>query len=315
MAEMHAIELPVEGAGVLSDEGGSVYFIGTATCLIRYAGLTVLTDPNFLHRGARIHLGYGLHATRRTEPALSIDELPQIDVVLLSHLHADHFDSVAEERLDKRLPIVTTRHAAVALQRKGFVSTHALATWETMRIVKGTTRLTIASMPGAHGPGPMRYALPPVMGSVLDFSTPTRRYRMYVSGDTLVFRDLHEIPRRYPGIDLGLFHLGGTRVAGITVTMDGEMGVEAVKIVDPRRAIPIHYDDYDRFKSPLDEFRRAVDRAGLADRVTYLERGDEYRFTAHAITDPLAVQLPLPVPRFSRPSGDFDARASAPSLP
>jgi hypothetical protein len=36
---------------------GSVYFVGTATVLIRYAGFTVLTDPNFLHQGDHVHLG------------------------------------------------------------------------------------------------------------------------------------------------------------------------------------------------------------------------------------------------------------------
>ncbi|MEN3292894.1 MAG: hypothetical protein V7642_2147, partial [Burkholderiales bacterium] len=44
--------------------GGSVTFIGTATVIIRYAGFTVLTDPNFLHRGDRAPLGYGLSAQR-----------------------------------------------------------------------------------------------------------------------------------------------------------------------------------------------------------------------------------------------------------
>lgn len=39
---------------------GSIFFIGTATVLIRYAGFTILTDPNFLHAGDHAHLGHGL---------------------------------------------------------------------------------------------------------------------------------------------------------------------------------------------------------------------------------------------------------------
>jgi predicted pyridoxine 5'-phosphate oxidase superfamily flavin-nucleotide-binding protein len=42
-------------------------FIGAATTLVRYAGFTVLTDPNFLHRGERGYLGNGRRTTRRTE--------------------------------------------------------------------------------------------------------------------------------------------------------------------------------------------------------------------------------------------------------
>ncbi len=82
---------------------GTVTFVGTATTLIRYAGFTILTDPNFLHRGERISLGFGLHATRLTNPAMGIADVPRLDLILLSHLHEDHFDRVVERRLNRRV--------------------------------------------------------------------------------------------------------------------------------------------------------------------------------------------------------------------
>ena len=82
-------------------------------------------------------------------------------------------------------------------------------------------------------------------------------FRLYITGDTLVIDDLKEIPRRYRDIHLALLHLGGTRVMGILVTMDGHEGVELMRLVNPRLAIPIHYDDYDVYKSPLSEFSEA----------------------------------------------------------
>ncbi len=77
------------------DPPGSLTFIGTATAVLRLGGFTLLTDPNFLHRGQRAYLGYGLTSKRLTEPALQPDELPPLDAVLLSHLHGDHFDRIA----------------------------------------------------------------------------------------------------------------------------------------------------------------------------------------------------------------------------
>jgi L-ascorbate metabolism protein UlaG (beta-lactamase superfamily) len=93
-----------------------------------------------------------------------------------------------------------------------------------------------------------------------------------------VIDDLKEIPRRYSDIHLALLHLGGTRVLGVMVTMDGKQGVEAIQVVDPERAIPIHYNDYDVFTSPLSEFQREVEAAGLEERVHYLNHGETYTF-------------------------------------
>jgi L-ascorbate metabolism protein UlaG (beta-lactamase superfamily) len=71
-------------------------------------------------------------------------------------------------------------------------------------------------------------------------------------------------------------------VLGVLVTMDAAQGIRAVRLVDPHAAIPIHYDDYTVFKSPLEDFVRAVEAAGLADRVHYLRRGETYAFRGRA---------------------------------
>jgi L-ascorbate metabolism protein UlaG (beta-lactamase superfamily) len=260
---------------------GSVQFIGTATVLIRYAGFTLLTDPNFLHRGQRVRLGYGLRATRLTEPALSIADLPPLDLIVLSHLHEDHFDRIAERDLDHRLPILTTRDAARVLRGKGFGAARPLRTWQAFTANKGGAQLRITAMPGKHGPGPMTALLPTVMGSMLDFSRPDGQplLRLYVTGDTLMNDPrLRQIPQRYPDIDLALLHLGGTKVMGLTVTMDARQGVAMLRLVRPRMAIPIHYNDYDCFKSPLGDFQRAVQQAGLEHHVQYLAHGESFEF-------------------------------------
>ena len=261
-------------------KSGSIFFVGTATVVLRYAGFTILTDPNFLHAGDHVHLGYGLRSERQTNPAIEIEDLPPLDLVLLSHLHGDHFDRVAEAKLDKRVPIITTPHAARYLEGKGFRPPAALDTWESILVRKGDAQLRVTAMPGTHAPGPLRKVLPPVMGSMLEFGTTEggTRIRLYITGDTLIHDRLREIPRRYPEIDLALLHLGGTRVLGLLVTMDADQGVEAMRIVDPKTAIPIHYNDYTVFKSPLEDFKRAVAQAGLEDRVRYLAHGETYRF-------------------------------------
>jgi len=270
----------------------SVYFVGTATTLIRCGDFTILTDPTFVHKHEQVSIGYGMHATRLTDPALDIDQLPVLDLVLLSHFHGDHFDQVAERELDKDLKIVTTPEAMNELRERRFNNIEPLETWASCNIAKGETELRITAMPGRHGPPGSAMVLPEVMGSLLEFSSPSGNSVLYITGDTLVFDDIKEIPRRYPEIDLALLHLGGTRVLGVLVTMDAEQGVEMVQTVGPKIAIPIHIDDYDVFKSPLADFVSAVTAAGLNDRIHYLARGESFemplrhgRIAAHPSAD------------------------------
>jgi hypothetical protein len=65
----------------------SIFFVGTATTILEWEGVRLMTDPNFLHAGDHVHLGPGVVGTRITDPALGLEELPRIDVVLLSHYH------------------------------------------------------------------------------------------------------------------------------------------------------------------------------------------------------------------------------------
>lgn len=151
----------------LRPDGASLTFVGTATTVLKLGGLTLLTDPNFLHRGQRVYLGYGLFSKRRTEPAMQPSELPGLDAVLLSHLHGDHFDRVAKRALSRGLPIVTTPHAARRLGRWGFQEAVPLETWESRELERGSQRVRITSVPATHGPGVVGRLLPPVMGSVI----------------------------------------------------------------------------------------------------------------------------------------------------
>ena len=155
---------------------GTIFFIGNATMLIRYAGFTILTDPTFIHMHEKVNLGFGLYTRRLTNPALNIEQLPPLDLVILSHFHGDHFDQVAVRELDKSLPIVTTPHATEELSLRGFTNPQQLDKWESISFVKGDVQLQIIATPRRHGPLPVAMFLPQVMGSILDFKIKKRRW-------------------------------------------------------------------------------------------------------------------------------------------
>lgn len=252
----------------------SLTFVGTATTVLRLGPFTLLTDPNFLHRGQRAYLGKGLWSRRLTEPALQPDQLPPLDAVVLSHLHGDHFDRVAKAGLDHSVPVITTRHAARRLRRWGF-ATVALDTWQTHRLHQGQDELTIEAVPAIHAFGFMGTLLPPVMGTVLTWlHARERKLSLYITGDTLVGGHLGAIAARHRQLDGAVVHLGGTRVLGALVTLDGAGGRQLLDVVQPGYAVPVHHEDYGVFRSPLSDFVHAVAGTPFESRIRHVQRGD-----------------------------------------
>lgn len=242
----------------------SLTFIGNATTILRLGSFTLLTDPNFVAAGSRIHLGYGAFARRRYDPACRIADLPPLDAVVLSHLHADHFDGVARDGLPNATTIFSTPQATRKLQRWDFAAARGLATWDQDEMVHGPDRLRITAVPGRHGPGPVDRLLPDVMGSVLELMVDgVCRLRLYITGDTLYRPFLAEVPKRFGDIDAMIIHLGGTRLLGLMLTMDDRQGVELSELIRPGLVVPVHFDDYSVFTSPLGDFLNRAREHGL----------------------------------------------------
>jgi L-ascorbate metabolism protein UlaG (beta-lactamase superfamily) len=250
-------------------------FIGNATMLLRLGPLTLLTDPNFLRRGQRAYLGYGLWSKRLRDPAVAVGDLPDLDAVVLSHLHGDHWDRVAEAGLSRDVPVLTTGSAARTLSKRGFAA-EGMRPWQTAQLAQDDVKVTVTALPGRHGPGLLDKLLPDVNGSLIDYEVGgQRRLRMYVSGDTLYSDELSEIATRCPDIDVAVVHLGGTKLLRLVmVTMDGRQGRALMDLLRPGAAVPVHHDDYTVFTSPASDFLDEMASSGLPTHVRAVERGE-----------------------------------------
>ena len=238
--------------------GDRLHFIGTATTVMSLGSFTLLTDPNFLHRGQRAYLGWGLSTRAPDRPG-------------------DRAGTASGDRCraalpPARRPLRPRQSRAPRPVRAGAVDpacrtplgwgfdARALETWDQHTLEKGGEELRVTAVPAVHARGLLGRMLPPVMGSVLEHVVGGEvRRRVYVSGDTLTGAHVDEVRERFPDIDAAVVHLGGTRVLLRTVTMDGPMGVDFVERARPKVVVPVHYDDYTVFRSGLDDF---VTRAG-----------------------------------------------------
>jgi Beta-lactamase superfamily domain len=185
-------------------ENTSLFFVGTATTILEWEGIRIMTDPNFLHAGDHVHLGPGVTGTRKTNPAVDIHDLPRVDAVLLSHYHADHFDELVEKSLRRDLPIITTPHAKSCLQSKGedenFKEVYDLDFFQSVMvdiIKNGQTgeqpAIKVTGMPGKHvPPGPLSVAndllkaVPPTNGWMVELGYTKGDEQDFESGYRLV---------------------------------------------------------------------------------------------------------------------------------
>jgi L-ascorbate metabolism protein UlaG (beta-lactamase superfamily) len=95
-------------------------WIGHATVLLRIGDKTILTDPVLSNR---VGVGLGLVTAgprRLVRPALSLKELPKIDLILISHAHFDHLDRPTLARLQRNTPVVTAHHTQDLIRDLGF---------------------------------------------------------------------------------------------------------------------------------------------------------------------------------------------------
>ena len=223
--------------------GGS----GIRTVLVSVDGVRLLTDP--LLRVLVAHL--------RRRVRVHPDALKPVDAVLLSHAHHDHLDFASLNRVGRATPVVAPRGLGPLLRRRGFTDVHEMGVGETHEIGALRIEATFAAHDGARPPYPARA---PALGyAVLG----TRR--VYFAGDTDLFPEMAGL---VPDLDLALLPIWGWGPSlGRGAHLDPTTAADALALLRPRIAVPIHWGTY----APLHRGLRTLP-AFLADPRTAFVR-------------------------------------------
>jgi L-ascorbate metabolism protein UlaG (beta-lactamase superfamily) len=229
-------------------------WLGHSTVLLDLDGVRVLTDP--LLRRRVLHL-------RRAAP-LALESLETVEAVLLSHVHHDHLDLPSLRLLGRETTVLAPRGAGRLLARHGFVATE-LSAGEQTALGSLSIRAVRADHPGRRALG----ATADVLGYVIAGSQV-----VYFAGDTDLFPEMAEIADR---VDVALLPIWGWGPRLGPGHLDPESAAEALALVRPRLAVPIHWGTYYPLTSlrrsppaflaePLERFRRAAaERAPAVD--------------------------------------------------
>jgi L-ascorbate metabolism protein UlaG (beta-lactamase superfamily) len=238
--------------------------IGGPTVLIEVGGWRLLTDPTFDPAGRRYYFGWGTGSRKLAGPARGVADIEPIDAVLLSHdQHEDNLDAAGRELLPSVGSVITTVPGAARLGDNA----RGLAPWATTRLeAEGRPTIEITATPCRHGPPLSR----PLVGDVVGFALAWEGQEhgaLWISGDTVLYDGVREIPERLQ-VGTALLHLGGVRfpVTGpVHYTMTARQAVELVGLLEPREAIPIHYEGWKHFRQGREAIEREL--AGAPEQV------------------------------------------------
>ncbi|HEY5832903.1 MBL fold metallo-hydrolase [Streptomyces sp.] len=234
---------------------------GHATVTVRDSGVRVLTDPLFVRRLAHL---------RRRRGAVPPPAAARADVVLVSHLHADHLHVRSLDRLADGTTVLLPRGALTAVPGLRRVR----ARLRLVEITAGETlefgEVTVRAVPAVHDGRRLPYGRQRVaaLGYVV-----AGEARTYFAGDTGLFDAMAEA---VGPCDIALLPVGGWGPFLGHGHLDAARAARALADLAPRAAVPVHYGTYwpiamdavrpHEFHTPGEEFVRLAAR--LAPRVT-----------------------------------------------
>ena len=222
-------------------------WFGHSTLLIQMSKMNILVDPIFSDYSSPLQ---GVGPKRFSELPMEIDELPNIDIVLITHDHYDHLDYNSIRKLkDKVREFVVPLGVEKHLQRWGVDSNkiHNMAWWEEYVI----NDLTIALTPARHYSSRSindRYNT--LWGSYVLMN---ENYKIYESGDSGYDDHFKEIYERYGEFDLAFVECGQYNTMWANSHMMPEFSVQAMEELHAKVIMPIHWGTFKLAKHPWDD--------------------------------------------------------------
>lgn len=251
-----------------SDDRLTASWLGHATVLANFHGAMLITDPAL---GSRCGLQIGpwtFGPRRLVAPALEVDELPQIDLVVLTHAHFDHLDTWTLQRLPHDCPVITPKHVGELVRKAGFEDVRELDWGESFVLETRRGEIRASAFRVRHWGARMRRdSHRHYNGYILE----RRHRRICIAGDTAftnVFRSIG-------GADLVLMPIGAYD-PWIATHCTPEQAVQMANDAGGRYVLPIHHGTFRlSVEAPEEPIRRFCD-AIESDRIALREVGETF---------------------------------------
>lgn len=244
--------------------GLRVTWLGHSTLLIEIDGHTFLTDPVW---GERTSPYTWAGPKRFYQPPLSLEKLPHLDAILISHDHYDHLDYPTIQKLAKRdVPFIVPLGVGEHLAYWGVPEARIREVDWWSEVTLGD--LTVACVPARHASG--RTLLDRDKTLWAGYALIGQRHRVYFSGDTGLFPDMVKIGERFGPFDVTMIEAGAYNQAWPDWHLGPEQAVRAHRWVRGKALLPIHWGLFDLAYHSWTEPMERVLAAAQASGVTVL---------------------------------------------
>jgi L-ascorbate metabolism protein UlaG (beta-lactamase superfamily) len=227
-----------------------------ATLKLDYAGRTVLIDP-YLAPKHSLPSFTGRSPNPMTELPAGIEEILEgVELVVVSHLHTDHFDGVAKERVPKDLPLICRPGDETTIAKSGFAGVRPLLD------VLDWNGLVFTRREGSHGLGPVVEKMGPVMGFTLRAQGEPS---LYWSGDTVLYPPvIKTIKETSP--DVVVTHSCGAKWDGDLIVMDADQTTATCELAKKARVIAVHMEALDHATVTRADLRHAAETKRISPK-------------------------------------------------
>lgn len=255
-----------------------VTFVNHSTVLIQVNGYNILTDPIWSDRCSPVSWA---GPKRAQEPGLLFDDLPQIDLVLISHNHYDHLDIPTLTKLTSRKkPVVLTGLGnAKLVSNEQLSEVKELDWWQEVSLSSG---VKVTFVPAKHFSGRGLFDRNKTLWG--GFVVETGGYTIYFAGDTGYGSHFKEISERFPNIFFAILPIGAyePRWFMSPVHLDPTESTRAFLDLKAEHGIAVHFGTFqladDSFNQPAEDTRKAL--LAVSDRLEarfWIPRFGEHR--------------------------------------
>lgn len=253
-----------------------ITYVGHATLLIEIGGKMVLTDPNF-------DPALGRFLARVSRPGIELSALPELDMILLTHAHADHLSFRSLAAIEP-VPLYAPRAVARWLRSKGISRAIDLAPGES--VVTG--ELTVHAEIAAHRGN--RYGLDQWRKQANMYLLDTNYTSVFFAGDTALTPDTTAMVERELGqsdpkrrLDVALLPIGYAPSWKVGFRRGHLTSIDALTLFErlgARYLIPYHWGTFNHVTSSaydaIDEMRAHVRTHARGSDVRILEPGETF---------------------------------------